>query len=211
MDSRIYSQFRVWQQDKVGKAIYQNEKARVKELIKSLKPGLVVQVEGRPLLDRMTEDMVYYHVSEEPDPEACGFTVEAEQAFLPFGDRTVDLLLIGHALELYQNPKAVLAECERVLADRGVLFVMVLMSSWLEGSIPSEFHPLGNLKIVSVSARKFNDSIDSVGLMVQQEHSMANEQSFLLSERLSDMIIQPMGYEIVRQEVAWNGMVGAVE
>lgn len=211
MNSKIYSQFRTWQRGKIGKSIFANEKAKVDELIKSLKPVLIVQIEGRPLLDRMTDDMVYYHVSEEPDPEACGFTIEAEQGFLPFADRSVDLLLVGHALELYQNPKAILAECERVLGDRGVLFIMVLTSSWLEGSIPSEFHPLGDLKIVSMSTRKLNECIEGVDLVINQEHSMANEQSFLLSERLSDMLIQPMGYEVVRQEVAWNDMIGAVE
>lgn len=211
MTSGVYSRFRIWQEEDVGSSIFENEKQKVAELVQKLKPGLVVQVEGKALLGHVPEEMLYYHVSEEPDIMARGYTVEAEQGFLPFPDRSIDLLLLAHSFELYHHPETVMVECERVLADNGVIFVMVLTSSWLEGSIPSEFHPLGALKIIPVSARKIKEWVDKSGLVVETEYSLAKEQSFLLGGRLSDMIIHPMGYEIRRMEIGWNGLVGVVE
>lgn len=211
MSNGVYSRFRIWQGEDPGASIYENEKKKVEALIERLKPGLVVQVEGKALLDQVPEEMIYYHVSEEPEIMAKGYTVEAEQGFLPFPDRSVNLLLLAHSIELYQHPGTVMAECERVLADDGVILIMILTSSWLEGNIPSEFHPLGGLKIIPVSARKVKDWVDKSGLIVENEYSLAMEQSFLLGGRLSDMIIHPMGYEIRRMEMGWNGLVGVVE
>jgi|GEM_PF-5982760 hypothetical protein len=207
----IYSQFRMWQTEAVGASIFINEVEKIQGLIKKYKPGLVVQLEGRPLLDQMMENMLYYHVSEDPSVEAVGFTVEAEQGFLPFPDNSVDLLIIAHAIELYQNTHTIMAECERVLSQKGVACVMVLISRWFEGGIPAGLHPLGDLKMASVSLRKFKEATVNAGLMIESEHSLANEQSYLLGERITDMMILPMEYELKRMDVCWNGVIGVVE
>lgn len=210
MGSSVYSRFRMWQEEEVGSSIFSHEVETAEALLERLKPRLVVQVEGKALLESVPEDSYYYHVSEDPQVEARGFSVEAEQGFLPFPDRSVDLLILAHALELYQHPMAVLEECDRVLSERGSILLMSLTSSWLEGNIPSEYHPLGNLKIASIPVRKIKDWVAKAGLVIETEYPLTEEVPFLLSGRLSDMVIHPMGYELKRMEVGWNGMVGVV-
>jgi SAM-dependent methyltransferase len=54
-----------------------------------------------------------------------GRTVQAREDDLPFDDRTIDRVLLIHALELSDNPQRLLREVWRVLTDEGRLIAVV--------------------------------------------------------------------------------------
>ncbi len=51
-------------------------------------------------------------------------TLQSEEAFLPLGDRSVDLLILTNVFHEIENRKAFLNELKRVLKKRGTLFVL---------------------------------------------------------------------------------------
>jgi SAM-dependent methyltransferase len=59
------------------------------------------------------------------DEELPGYSLLADETALPFPDCSIDRLLIVHALESTDNPRALLREAWRVLADSGRLLVIV--------------------------------------------------------------------------------------
>lgn len=209
MTEGSYHKFRLWQEQGLGQTIYQKEKEKIVSIVKSTQPQVVVQLEGRALLDHFSEEMMYYHVSEEPNIETSGYTIEAEQGFMPFPDQSIDLLLVAHALELYQDQEAVIAECSRILSPGGRVVLMMLSRHWLEGGIPKQYHPLGDLSIMPLSTRKIISRFEHEALVVDKEYTLLEHDS-IWSEGLSDMIIQPMGFELVREEVVWNDALGVL-
>ena len=64
-------------------------------------------------------------------------TVLTDETLLPLGDSTLDKLLIVHALEHTEAPRALLDECWRVLAPGGKLLVIVpnRQGVWVRASI----------------------------------------------------------------------------
>lgn len=208
----IYADFRDWQSQATGDAIHANSKAYVDKMLQSHKPGLVVQLEGRPLLDHYPDTVDYYHVSEDAVVEAHGYTVEAEQAFMPFPDQSVELLLVAHALELYQNMPALCCEFERVLAPKGSIIVTTLVSSWIGGSIPATYHPLGGLKVAPRTLRRIKLCLARAGLEVVSEFSlMSDPNAVMMGDRVRETIVSPIGLEVVRAKPVWSGMVGVAK
>lgn len=207
----VYKRFRLWQtKTENGRLLFQNEKDFTASLMEKQKPSLVVQLEGRSLLSHYPKQSVYYHVSEEANSASCAYTVEAEQGFMPFPDRSVDLLLVSHALELYQAHKPTIAELERVLADGGRVVLFVMIRRLFEEGVSPLFQPLGKLDILPLSIRRIKDLLHSEGLEVLEMHSLTGDLSFSFNERLSEYFIAPVAMEVVRSELSWNGTVGAL-
>ena len=127
MTESIYQQIREWQTRPIGEAVYQSAKKHVQALMEQEKPRLVVQIEGRSLLSEYTESTWYYHLSEDANRHSPGYSVEVEQGFIPFPDQSVNVLILGHALELYQSHQTLFSEVERVLAPGGVVLVVMLL------------------------------------------------------------------------------------
>jgi ubiquinone/menaquinone biosynthesis C-methylase UbiE len=161
-------------------------------------------------LDHYPDDQYYYHVSEDANVHAVGYTVEAEQGFLPFPDQSVDLLIIGHALELYQNHQSLFIEVERVLSPNGRIFMATLANYWL-GTLPKHYHPLGDLRVAPQSMRKIKRWLEAADLAIVAEHSLISDQTVMMSERLKETIIRPIGLEIQRFVPQWADMAGAVK
>ena len=213
MTESYYHRFREWQEAAIGKRIFDHEKKVVDQLIKTHKPKMIVQLEGRALLDSFLETVSYYHVSEDADIMARGYSIEAEQGFMPFPDRSVDLVLVGHALELYHNRRATLAEIERVLAPGGRVLLMVLLKRWFEDGVPKQYNPLTDLHVTPLSLKKIEKWLAAEELSIEKQHALVEDQSYMMTERLTDIMIHPVGLELVRVELAdiWDGVVGAVE
>ncbi len=206
-----FKSFRDWQSEGIGKKIYLREKQIATKLIETYKPNMVVQVEGRALLDHFPQQGFYYHVSEAVNREAPGYSVEAEQGFLPFPDQSVDCLLISHALELYMAHAQLFIEIDRVLAPNGVVFLSVLVNKWLKDAFPPMFHPLGRLQVAPQSMRKLRKRISSAGFGVMAEYTFISDKTDVLADRIQEQILYPMGLEIKRVSLGWNGFVGAVK
>jgi SAM-dependent methyltransferase len=207
----IYHTFRLWQKESTGHAIFCNAKLEVEKLMLSLRPKVVVQLEGRALLDHFDEDVVYYHLSEEVNVEARGYSIEYEQGFLPFPDQSVELILVGHALELYQNQQAFINDLERVLAPKGVVLITTLVNRWL-GTIPPSYHPLGDLKVAPKSMRSIRKLLGTVDLDIVDEVPLVSDPSvIMMSERLKETIIYPIALKVQRHTPQWTGIVGAAE
>jgi SAM-dependent methyltransferase len=58
-------------------------------------------------------------------PEGPGLTALADETDLPVPDRSIDRLLLVHALESTEQVRSMMRECWRVLADGGRLLVVV--------------------------------------------------------------------------------------
>ena len=202
--------FRDWQSEGIGEKIYQKEKLVVDGMLKLHKPQLVVQLEGRALLDRFPKDGYYYHVSEDANVAAHAYTVEAEQGFLPFPDQSVDCLLISHALELYMAHSQLFLEIDRVLAPSGVMLITVLVNKWVKDAFPTKFHPLGKLQVAPQSIRKLKRRLSASGLEVINTHRLVSEKS-IIADRIQEQMLYPMALELKKLTPGWSGVVGVVE
>lgn len=211
MSLGVCESFRHWQKEATGEAIFQQAQREVNQVMQEIKPGLVVQVEGRALLDHFSEDVFYYHVSEEVNIEARGYSVEAEQGFLPFPDQSVDLLIVGHAFELYQNQQGFVMELERVLSTKGVIVITALVNRWL-GTIPKQYHPLGDLNVAPKSMRAIRKLLSTVDLCVIEESTLLSDLSAgMISERLKETIIYPIALKVQRRSPNWSGIAGVAK
>lgn len=204
-----FSRFREWQSESIGHTIYLNARQKVEDIIRQQKPELTVQLEGISLLEHYPKQGYFYHVSEDAYLETCGYTLEAEQGFLPFRDQSVDLLILNHTIELYQDHGLLFKEVERVLAVDGKVFVMVLVNRWLGANIATKYIPLGNIAIMPQSMRKLKKVLSDHELGIWEEYSlMSDPQAVMMTQRLKETLIYPMGLEIGRITPDWNNYVG---
>ena len=206
-----YSRFRDWQSEGIGESIFLNAKQQVEDLVGKINPRVTVQLEGRSMLEGLPKDGVYYHVSEDANIDSRGWTVEAEQGFLPFRDQSVDLVILNHTVELYQEARALFKEVERVLSPEGKVFMVVLVDRWLGAKIATKYYPLGNIRIQPQSLRKIKQYLGENELGIWEQCSlMSDPQAVMMSQRLKETLIYPMGLEIARVSVEWNNAVGAL-
>ena len=200
----VYQQMRIWQKHKIGEDVFKKEQQHAQSLMNQEKPRLVVQIEGRSLLSQFPESTWYYHLSEDANRHSPGYSIEVEQGFIPFPDQSIQLLILGHALELYQSHQTLLAEIERVLAPSGVVMVSLLAKSWIVGKLPSSLHPLGGMVIHPISIRRLKRMIQPFGLEVRLEERLFSDGSEGFStKRLAEQVIQPMVIELVRCSPEW--------
>ena len=87
--------------------------------MRQYQPGLTVRLKGGRR--SLSNYGYYYHISENADLSAPGYSVEAEAIRLPFADRSVDFLILGHALELLDVHDSLYEEFDRILASDGVI------------------------------------------------------------------------------------------
>lgn len=211
MSESIYANFREWQHDSVGESIYLKTKQKVDGLILKNKPSVTVQLEGRSLLQNFPLEGWYYHVSEDANIGSPGYSIEAEQGFMPFPDQSVDLLIVANALELYTCHKILFTEIERVLATDGVVFISMLSKHWLTDKVSAIYYPLGNIPVRPMSVRKLKKMLNVSSLAVKEEYSLMSNKSFTLTgDRLAEQIVQPYGLEVVRCTPDWNSAAGVI-
>jgi len=204
----IHQEFRQWQKSSTGDAIFQHAKQEISRILDENRPNLVVQIEGRSYVEHYPENMFYYHVSEDANIEARGYSIEAEQGFLPFPDQSVDVLIIGHAFELYQNQQGFVMEVERVLSAKGVVVITALLNRWL-GTIPKQYHPLGDLHVAPKSIRSIRKRLATVDLQIVEEKLLVSDTyAAMMSERLKETIIYPVALKVQRQAPSWISIAG---
>lgn len=197
--------------DGIGLTIFESLKSEVDQLWQQHRPEVVVQIEGRSLFGAQLSDCYCYYVSEDANVMSCGWTVEAEQGLLPFRDQSVDLLIINHAIELYDGLDGLIRECERVLSPSGRIYIAVLLDRWLGVGIATEFYPMGSIRLTPESLRRVKQSLGRYNLEIVSSRSlMSNTEAAMIVQRLKETLIHPMGFEVMRLEPKWSGYVGAI-
>lgn len=205
-----FDRFRDWQSEGIGEKIFLREKQLVNDLLQSQKPHLIVQLEGRALLDHFPEEGFYYHVSEDVNISAPGYSIEAEQGFLPFPDQSVDCLLLAHSLELYMAHTQLFLEMDRVLSPKGTIFIMVLVNKWLKDTFPKKFHPLGKLNIAPQSIRRVKKRLHAGGMEIVNSHSLIAENR-IIADRIQEQMLYPLALEVKKLTPGWQGTVGVIK
>ena len=204
MTTSIYQQLRSWQEQQIGEAVFLCAQKHTENLFDQEKPRLVVQVEGRSLLSQFPESTWYYHLSEDANRHSPGYSIEVEQGFIPFPDQSVQLLILGHALEVYQSHQTLFAEIERVLAPSGVVLVVMLAKTWIVGKLPGPIHPLGGMAVHPITLRRLKRIIKPYSLELRLgERLLEGEQMKFSTKLLTEHVIQPMVVELVRCAPEW--------
>lgn len=125
---------------------------------------------GRDLMGE-TEAAVKVIVGDMPSTEAGVCHVRADPVALPFGERSIDLALLAHALDFSANPHQVLREVDQTLAPDGHIVIV-------------GFNPLSLFGL-----RK------AFGRLVRRDRRTPWGGSWLRSSRVQDWLTL-LGYEI---------------
>lgn len=197
-----FERLRIWQRTE-GVRLFEMESLKTQALVRHYQPGLTVQIEGRSYLDRFPNYGYYYHISENADLSSPGYSVEAEAVRLPFADRSVDFLILGHALELLDAHDSLYEEFDRVLASDGVILIHAWAGYWLSSSMPKVLHPVEDLSLTYLSLS---------GLSVASKHfhwHIAEKFTWVLSpgilKIMQKTVVQPMSVLIEREDLAFVG------
>ena len=197
---------RYWQHSESGSLLWEMEYLKTAAVIEKRKPEMVVQMEGLAYLDHFPSYGYYYHVSEHADRKASGYSVEAHMTRLPFRDHSVDLLIVGHALELNQDIAMVLTEIDRVLSSTGCVLIHAWAGNWLGAQIPSVFSPVKDLDMRCVVWSSLMHAMRAHHWEVVDKMAWVTPPSIrMLMQHMREQMVQPMSLVIEREELAYIG------
>ncbi len=192
---------RVWQHTE-GKKLFELEALKTQAIVRALHPDLVVQIEGRSYFDSFPAEGYFYHIAEDVDRHSPLYSVEADIKMLPFADHSVDVLVVGHALEMQQDHEKCLVEFDRVLAHNGCLVLHVWAGYWLSSSMPSLLQPVSDLQLNYVSLSEMGHVLKHLHLRVDEKLTWHVSSNVLkLFKQMKQKVIQPMTIMITRDEL----------
>lgn len=114
-------------------------------------------------------------------PEGDGQVTLADETELPFPDRSIDRLLLVHALESSHHPSMLLREAWRVLSDRGKLLVVVPNRTGLWATSERTPFGLGHPYTASQVTALLREDMFMPGACESVLFFPPSEQRFLLS------------------------------
>ncbi len=120
--------FNDWLNSPQGQYILQWEQEKYDQLVADLFGFNAVQI-GMPQIDFLRTNRMPLRVLayDKPDPQtplhAGRVHLKTVPHHLPFGNASVDLLLLPHLLEFHDSPHQILREVERVLVPEGSLII----------------------------------------------------------------------------------------
>ena len=120
-----------WLQSPQGQAIFHIEEKIFHDYWSLEKPQCVLQLSGQALLDEPAIHGHYFHVDLHPDFFSRGLSVCALFHRLPFPDQSMDLVVMPHVQEIYDDPRVLYREIDRVLSPAGRLLMFGVNTSSL--------------------------------------------------------------------------------